>query len=98
MFALKRTDRILGRIFISCHIDANEAAYKGLVCTLLEYGSAVWTPHAKELKDAIEKVQNRATRFATRKKWEYDWHSWRAEVGNPQEGERIIDSFCSTKV
>ena len=38
-----------------------EAAYKGLVRPVLEYGSSVWDPHTHEL----EKVQNRAARFVT---------------------------------
>ena len=43
-----------------------EAAYKGLVRAVLEYGSSVWDPHTKYLQEELEKVQNRATRFVTR--------------------------------
>ena len=42
-----------------------EAAYKGLVWSVLEYGSSVWDPHIHGLQEELEKVQNRATRFVT---------------------------------
>ena len=40
-----------------------EAAYKGLVQPVLEYGSSVWDPHTLGLQEELEKVQNRAARF-----------------------------------
>ena len=43
-----------------------EAAYKGPVRPILEYGNSVWDPHYESLIDDLEKVQNRATRFVTR--------------------------------
>ena len=43
-----------------------EAAYKGMVRPILEYGSSVWDPHPDKLQEEIEKVQNRAARFVTR--------------------------------
>ena len=43
--------------------DVKEAAYKGLVCSILEYGS--WDPQGVVLQQEIEKVQNRAARFVT---------------------------------
>ena len=43
-----------------------EAAYKGLVRPILEYGSSVWDPHYEGLIDDLEKVQKRAARFVTR--------------------------------
>ena len=42
-----------------------EAAYKGLVRPVLEYGSSVWDPHIHGLQEELEKVQNRAARFVT---------------------------------
>ena len=41
-----------------------EAAYKGLVRPVLEYGSSVWDPH-HVLQEELENVQNRAARFVT---------------------------------
>ena len=43
-----------------------EAAYKGMVRPILEYGSSVWDPHPVKLQEELEKVQNRAARFVTR--------------------------------
>ena len=42
-----------------------EAAYKGLVRPVLEYGSSVWDPHTHGLQEEQEKFQNRAARFVT---------------------------------
>ena len=42
-----------------------EAAYKGLVRPVLEYGISVWDPHTHGLQEELEKVQNRAARFVT---------------------------------
>ena len=43
-----------------------EAAYKGLVRPILEFGSSVWYPHYEGLIDDLENVQKRAARFVTR--------------------------------
>ena len=43
-----------------------EAAYKGMVRPILEYGSWVWDPHTNKLQEELEKVKNRAARFVTR--------------------------------
>ena len=43
-----------------------EAAYKGMVRPILEYGSSVWGPYTDKLQKELEKVQNRAARFVTR--------------------------------
>ena len=42
-----------------------EAAYKGLVRPVLEYGSTVWDPHTHGLQEELGKVQNRSARFVT---------------------------------
>ena len=44
-----------------------EAAYKAMVRLILEYGSSVWDPHPGKLQEELEKIQNRAARFVTRK-------------------------------
>ena len=61
-----RTLGFLRRNLFSCHQDVKEAAYKGLVCPVLEYGSSIWDPHTKCPEEELEKVQNRAARFVTR--------------------------------
>ena len=43
-----------------------EAAYKGMVRPILEYGSSVWDPHPDKLQEELEKTQNRVSRFVTR--------------------------------
>ena len=43
-----------------------EAAYKGMVRPILEYGSSVWDPNTDKLQEELEKVQNRSARFVTR--------------------------------
>ena len=46
----------------TCPKDVKEAAYKGIVRPVLEYGTSVWDPHTKEFQDELKKVQKRATR------------------------------------
>ena len=43
-----------------------EAAYKGLVRPILEYGSSIWDSHYEGLIDDSKMVQKRAARFVTR--------------------------------
>ena len=43
-----------------------EAAYKGMVRPILEYGSSVWDPHTGKLQEELEKIQNSGPRFVTR--------------------------------
>ena len=43
-----------------------EAADKGLMRPILEYGSSFWDPHYEGLIDDLEKVQKRAAGFVTR--------------------------------
>ena len=56
---------IFRRNLFSCPQDVREAAYKGLVRPILEYGSSVWDPHYECLIDVLEKVQKRAARFVS---------------------------------
>ena len=43
-----------------------EAAFKGIVHPVLEYGSSVWDPYTDRLQKELEKGQNRAAKFVTR--------------------------------
>ena len=61
-----RTLGFLRRTLFSCLQNVKEAAYKGMVRPILEYGSSVWDPHPDKLQEELEKVQNRAARFVTR--------------------------------
>ena len=60
-----RTLEFLRRNLYSCPPDVKEAAYKGQVRLVLQYGSSVWDPHTHGLQEELEKVQNRAARFVT---------------------------------
>ena len=91
----------LRRNLFSCPRDVKEAAYKGLVRPVLEYGSSVWDPHTKCLQEELEKVQNRAARFVTRN---YTFEEvilafLNNSNGNlSRKGGRIIDLYYYTKV
>ena len=61
-----RTHGFFRRTLFSCPQNVKEAAYKGMVRPILEYGSSVWDPHTGKLQEELEKVQNRAARFVTR--------------------------------
>ena len=62
----KRTLSFLRRTLFSYPQDVKEAAYKGMVRPILEYGSSVWDHYTDKPQDELEKVQNRAARFMTR--------------------------------
>ena len=49
-----RTLRFLRRNLYSCPPDVKEAAYKGLVRPVLEYGSLVWDPHTHGLQKGLK--------------------------------------------
>ena len=61
-----RTLGFLRRTLFSCPQDVKEAAYKGMVHPILEYGSSVWYPYTDKLQEESEKVQNRTARSMTR--------------------------------
>ena len=46
-----RTLGFLRRTFFSSHQDVKEAAYKGAVRPILEYGSSVWDPYTDKLQE-----------------------------------------------
>ena len=55
----------LRRNLYACPQEVKEAAYKGLVCLVLEYSGSVWDPSGVGLQNELEKVQNRAAKFVT---------------------------------
>ena len=61
-----RTLGFLRRTLFSCPQNVKEAAYKGMVRPILEFGGSVWDPHTGKLQEEVEKAQNRAARFVTR--------------------------------
>ena len=56
----------LRRTLFSCPQNVKEAAYKGMVRPILEYGSSVWNPHPDKLQEELQTVQTRAARFVAR--------------------------------
>ena len=60
-----RTLGFLRRNLYQCPQDVKEAAYRGIVRPILEYGSYVWDPQGVVLQQEIETVQNMAARFVT---------------------------------
>ena len=87
-----RTLGFLRRNLYFCPQEVKEAAYKGLVRPVLDYGSSVWDPPGVVLQEELEGVHKLAARFRRDKQlqlwnWEYDWHSWTVEMGIPQEKE-----------
>ena len=46
-----RTLGFLRRTLFSCPQDVKEAAYKGMVRPILEYGSSVWDPYTDKLQE-----------------------------------------------
>ena len=67
----KKTDQedpcfiFLRRNLYSCPQEVKEAAYKGLVGPVLDYGSSVCGPPGVVLQIELESVQKRAARFMT---------------------------------
>ena len=45
--------------------EVKEAAYKGLLRPVLDYGNSVWDPQGVVLQEELESVQKRAARFVT---------------------------------
>ena len=62
-----RTLEFLRRNLYSCpqEVHVKEAAYKGLVRQVLDYGSSVWDPPGVVLQEELESVQKRTARFVT---------------------------------
>ena len=60
-----RTLGFLRRNLYSCPQEVKEAACKGLVRPVLDYGSSIWDPPSVVLQEELESVQKRAARFVT---------------------------------
>ena len=60
-----RTLGFLRRNLYSCHQEVKEAAYKGLVRLVLDYGGSVRDLPGVVLQEELESVQKRAARFVT---------------------------------
>ena len=60
-----RTLGLLRRNLYSCPQQVKEAAYKGLVRQVLDYGSTVCDPPGVVLQEELESVQKCAARFVT---------------------------------
>ena len=60
-----RTLGFLRRNLYSCPQEVKEAAYKGLVRPVLDYGSSVWDSPGVVLQEELESVQKRVARFVT---------------------------------
>ena len=60
-----KTLGFLRRNLYSCPQEVKEAAYKGLVRPVLDYGSSVLGPPGVVLQEKLESVQKRAARFVS---------------------------------
>ena len=72
-----RTLGFLRRNLYSCPQEVKEAAYKGLVRPVLDYGSSVWDPPGVVLQEELESVQKCAARFVTGN-YNYEIMGWSA--------------------
>ena len=57
-----KANRTLGFLRRNLH-SYPQAAYKGLVHPVLDYGSSIWDPPGVVLQEELESVQKRAARF-----------------------------------
>ena len=60
-----KTLGFLRRNLYSYPQEVKEAAYKGLVRPVLDYGSSVWDPPGVVLQEELESLQKHAARFVT---------------------------------
>ena len=97
-----RTLGFLRRNLYSCPQEVKEAAYKGLVRPVLDYGSSLRDPQGVVLQEELESVQKRAARFVT--------GNYNCETGSMtgilgqlkweslRKGGKTIDLYCYLKV
>ena len=102
-----KANRTLGsprRNLYACPQEVKAAAYKGLVCPVLEYSGSVWDLSGVGLQNELEKVQNRAAMFVT---GNYNFETgsmtgilehlkWESLKKRRREGRIIL--ICYTKV
>jgi hypothetical protein len=71
--------------------NTKSLAYKSLVRPILEYGAACWDPCRECQINALDRVQNKAAKFAHHMGGS-DWHNWllarRATVSLYQNGRQ----------
>ena len=89
-----RTLGFLRRNLYSCLQKVKEAAYKGLVRSVLDYGSSVWDPPGVVHQEELESVQKRTARFLTGND-NYETESMTGILGQlkwgiPQEKDEIL--------
>ena len=96
-----RTLGFLRRNLYSCPQEVKEAAYKGLVRPVLDYGSSVWDPPGVLLQEELESVQKRAARFVT---GNYNYETGRMErvllsrISKRQRNSMVSLRMCSVKM
>ena len=85
--------------------EVKEAAYKGLVRPVLDYGSSVWDPPGVVLQEELESVQKRTARFVTGN-YSYETESMTGILGQlkweslkkRRKDNKTIDLYCYIKV
>ena len=82
----------------SCPQEVKEAAYKGMVRPVLDYGSLVWDPPGVVLQEELESTQKHAARFVT-DSYNYETGSMTGILGqlngNPSwKRGQTIDLYC----
>ena len=94
-----RTIGFLRRNLYACPQQVKEAAYKGLLCPVLEYSGSIRDSSGVGLQDELDKVQNRAARFVTGK-YNYETGSMTGILEHlkwESLKKRRRDSYCYTK-
>ena len=99
---VNRTLGFLRRNLYFCPQEVKEAAYKGLVRPVLDYGSSVWDPPGLVLQEELESVQKRAARFVTGN-YNYETGSTTGILGqlkweSLKKRRKTIDLYCYIKV
>ena len=92
-----RTLGFLRRNLYSCPQEVTEAAYKGLVRPVLDYGSLVWDLPGVVLQEELERVQKCAARFVSGN-YNYETGSMTGILGQLRKGGKTIDLYCYIKV